>query len=226
MERKTINYTIKYFERGKDKEKLVRISKISRDTMTKYGEVIAEVQRGKELEEESTAIIKKMADIIISRDINMKETRALCKPMKKRLDIISDSIPKNKSIFNMFVSIVNLVCDDNGIEDKELRSSKFWSKKTEPIDILEFLNAIVFKDVEGGKSGNYVVDDDMLFAALFKYYGPVTREQIGKMDVIEFQRAVDVCVRGGMPESVVNAIWKKRGDSGYLEMMMPRKKDK
>ena len=223
MERKIINYTIRYFERGVDKSKLIRISRISRDTMQAYGDIIADIQRGVTLQEEEDKIIKKMAEIIISRDRKLREKRDLCKPLKKRLDQINADKPKNDTAFKSCVSVVGMVCEDNGITDKDLISAKFWSKKTQAADIWDFLSAIVFKDVEPCANSNIAVDDDMLFAALYKYYGPITNEKIGKMDLIEFQRAVDVCIKGGMPQAVVESIWQKRGDKGYLEMMMPRK---
>lgn len=59
----------------------------------------------------------------------------------------------------------------------------------------------------------------MLEAALFKYYGPAN---IDKMDIPEFVNALEVAGAAGMPKELIDKIYKKKADSAYLEMMMPR----
>lgn len=58
---------------------------------------------------------------------------------------------------------------------------------------------------------------------MYKWYGPA---DINKMDIPEFDTALQVAITSGLPKEIADKIWKKSGDSGYLEMMMPRKKDK
>ena len=55
---------------------------------------------------------------------------------------------------------------------------------------------------------------------MYKHYGPA---ELGRMDIIEYKKALDVALSAGMPRELADKIWRKKGDKSYLAMMMPRK---
>lgn len=152
MERKTINYTIKYFERGKDKEKRVVIKRISRGVIKDYNMVLSSIAIIEAIERERQKLIQNLGAVIVASK-KFSERIKDAEPIKKQLKQLEKQLydANAEEVFNNSIKIVEQILDDNGIEEKELCSKKFWTKKTEERDLWDFLNAVVYKDIDISK---------------------------------------------------------------------------
>ena len=149
MERKIINYTVNYFERGVDKSKKITIRRIARDVIEEYNTLIANISIINEIEKERKRLIDNLGYVII-KEISLKNRIKEAKDIKEQLKHLESHIRDAKSgdLFKRAVKIVAQILEDNGIEDDELGTDRFWKRKTEERDIWDFLNAVIYKDIE------------------------------------------------------------------------------
>lgn len=148
MERKTVNYEVKYFKKGVDLVKHVEIKRISRGTMKEYGELMTYALKSTALLKEKENKTKEIAWVLSDTKIRYWDRISKAKPLGKELIEIEKKINEYADIFPKAVEIVASVLDENGIEDKDLIKFSFWNKCTDDTEIWDFLNTVIYKDVD------------------------------------------------------------------------------
>lgn len=51
---------------------------------------------------------------------------------------------------------------------------------------------------------------------MYKHYGPA---DLDKMDLIEFNKAVEIAIASGMSKEIIEKIWSMHKDTSYRERM-------
>lgn len=161
--RNELEYTIDYFEKGKDLKKKVSIKRINNEIAHAYSDLAKKNNNLHIMEEEAARMISEIGWIATSKEkdvideetgilvvqkIGMLERIALSKPVYAKLKEIKKEIDEisGEELLRARVKVINMIFDVNGIEDTELNSFAFWNKKTEPAAAWEFIIACIEKD--------------------------------------------------------------------------------
>ncbi len=138
MERKIINYTIKYFKRGKDLEKRLVIKRVSRGAVNKYSEIVANMAVIEAICKQRDTLVQQFGECVSVGKIKERADKA--RPVWAQIQQLDEQLKAARvnEVFGMCVGLVADILDDNGIEDKDLCSAKWWEKHTEERDIWDF----------------------------------------------------------------------------------------
>jgi hypothetical protein len=146
--RKTITYNIKYNEKGNINEIPVTIKFVSNYVMREYSEIMAEIGNVRKDWDTLTLITAKRELLKNADGDNSEELEKIDSEIKK----IEDNVRgyKDNDFFKKRFDLIQVILEDNGIENEMLLSSKFWDRKIEPQEIINFLNAAIAKDTDPG----------------------------------------------------------------------------
>jgi len=141
--RKTVKVDIPYFDKGKEKKYTAEIKFISNGVVRDFSEHLAVMSYVQELWGEVQELT---IELITARKEQRKDIKQKIKEKKKEIERISGS-----AFFHKRHDITCMILDDNNVQEPVLRDFKFWDRKVEPTDWINFLYSAVYKDVDGKK---------------------------------------------------------------------------
>jgi len=152
-----IENTIKYLQKGKEKEIKIKIKLASQSVVEKYAEFIDSMVLFDRKRQELKVIIENMGSAMVDDDLNFNEKREKIKELesekkekeKELLEYGQNTILKDR--FKILKKLLekNLDPDDYTEDDYNmLLSEDFWNEDVDPSDLNSFMNDNILKDVK------------------------------------------------------------------------------
>jgi len=146
--RKEIDFNVEYIVKGKELSKKVKIKFSSQKVQRDYGDWLAKAAEFQEINLNRKKALDEIGSIIINKDISMKDKKEQITVLNTEKDNEEKrmrAIGSENFIKDRF-DIVKRLLEDNGVEDEELLSYKFWDEKVDTNVQNEFLTRCIFKD--------------------------------------------------------------------------------
>jgi len=152
-----IENTIKYLQKGKEKEIKIKIKLASQSVVEKYAEFIDSMVLFDRKRQELKVIIENMGSAMVDDDLNFNEKREKIKELesekkekeKELLEYGQNTILKDR--FKILKKLLekNLDPDDYTEDDYNmLLNEDFWNEDVDPSDLNNFMNDNILKDVK------------------------------------------------------------------------------
>ena len=148
--RNELEYTIEYFEKGKDYSKRILISRINMEISHAYEALIKEHNAYAEVQADIQDEIAKIAAISVERGTGLVEKFKLASPSRdkiKELKKRAASFGSVETIEKRF-KLIKMIFEVNGIEDEKLNDINFWKKNVDTQEPWNFIFACMTKDNE------------------------------------------------------------------------------
>lgn len=152
-----MNYTIKYFEKGKEEEKLVNIKFFSNCNRERYNEIATGAFEAKEKWDRMSdidSLITAKTRIMVGKSkdekAEIKEEIEQLKDEYKSCVIGLKMFEKTGLLKNRF-NLIKDILEDNGIEDSDMFDYEWWDKKVDPKETMLFLSSVALEDIKDVK---------------------------------------------------------------------------
>lgn len=146
--RKEITIDIPYVEKGKEKTKSVKINFVSNRAMSQYNEIMKRLNYSMSLYKSKDIATKALAAHIADKSKTPFRKSLEAKPFVRAVDEAKKKIKESGEdvLLADLYALIELILSDNGCEDKDLMSEKFWDSKTDSKAPWVFLNQAIMKD--------------------------------------------------------------------------------
>jgi hypothetical protein len=144
---KEINYILEYRENGEKKNIEIKIDFISRGISRDF----------ESLNKKQNELRKKWDDVLENEYLisDLKKEKPEGYKIKiKELDLLNETLQKEILGFNKdeFIEqqhyLIQSILKDNGIKNQMLLSSDFWERKVDVQDMMTFIVAVIYKDID------------------------------------------------------------------------------
>lgn len=146
--RKVIDYVLEYREEGLDCSASLSIDFISNYVIREYNEIMAVVYEVKKDWHEFLLKIE-VRKKLYSDDAEKEKIELI----EKEIVDLSEKLKKSGEgdFFKRRLELIKKILKDNGIEDEKFYSFEFWDQCVSPDVLLEFLDTVVWKDMDKKK---------------------------------------------------------------------------
>lgn len=151
-----MEYTINYFEEGKEKEKVVNIRFFSNYNRERYNEIQSAAFEAKadwDRMSDINSLIEAKTSLLYKGEVDKGKTKEEIQQLKDEYQSCLLNIKKFEKVglLKDRFNLIKNVLEDNGVEDKELLRFEFWDKQVDPKITMKFLTEVAIEDIKDVK---------------------------------------------------------------------------